>query len=253
LALGFAHELRNGLSGARLVLSRLTAGAEHGFADERAVAVELAELVEAARRAGAVEVADELDALVAELEADAPRRAKLLQTLEAALTRGLALTRDVLHYGRLGEAARDEGSTVLGEVVDATIAELGAAGSVVVDVAAGLEVPGSRDHVRTIVENLLRNALEAHAPGVAPRVAVHAAPTADGATKLVVRDHGAGFSDAALARATEPFFSTKPGGAGVGLGLSLVARITELYGATLALANADGGGAEVTVTWPRTR
>ncbi|MDT1062681.1 PAS-domain containing protein [Paracoccus sp. CPCC 101403] len=65
--------------------------------------------------------------------------------------------------------------------------------------------------------------------------------------ELTVTDSGPGFTDEALRRATEPFFSTK-GGQGSGLGLSMVYDQIKLAGGTLRLANA--GGAQVTIRLP---
>lgn len=66
--------------------------------------------------------------------------------------------------------------------------------------------------------------------------------------ELSVTDTGPGFSDEALARATEPFFSTKKG-QGSGLGLSMVYDQTKLVGGTMRLDNTDSG-ARVTLRLP---
>ncbi len=67
--------------------------------------------------------------------------------------------------------------------------------------------------------------------------------------EIAVADTGPGFSDEALARATEPFFTTK-GSQGTGLGLSMVYDQIKLAGGTLRLGNAEGGGAQVTIRLP---
>ena len=66
--------------------------------------------------------------------------------------------------------------------------------------------------------------------------------------RLVVRDSGDGFSDEALARASEPFFSTVPGS--LGLGLTHARHVVQAHGGTLALRNREGGGGEVEVVLP---
>jgi signal transduction histidine kinase/CheY-like chemotaxis protein len=66
--------------------------------------------------------------------------------------------------------------------------------------------------------------------------------------ELGVTDTGPGFSDQALTRATEPFFSTKKG-QGSGLGLSMVYDQTKLVGGTMRLDNTDSG-ARVTLRLP---
>lgn len=66
--------------------------------------------------------------------------------------------------------------------------------------------------------------------------------------EITVTDTGPGFSDEALIRATEPFFSTKKD-QGSGLGLSMVYDQTKLVGGTMRLDNTPGG-ARVTLRLP---
>lgn len=66
--------------------------------------------------------------------------------------------------------------------------------------------------------------------------------------EITVTDTGSGFSDAALANALNPFFTTK-GGAGSGLGLTMVYDLVKLAGGTLRLSN-TGTGACVTLRLP---
>lgn len=66
--------------------------------------------------------------------------------------------------------------------------------------------------------------------------------------EITVTDTGTGFSEEALKRATEPFFSTKQG-QGSGLGLSMVYDQTKLVGGTMRLEN-TASGARVTLRLP---
>lgn len=61
-------------------------------------------------------------------------------------------------------------------------------------------------------------------------------------------DSGPGFSDAALARGTELFFTEKEGGMGVGL--NIVASIVEAHGGRLEMKNDPKGGAVIIVSLP---
>ncbi len=66
--------------------------------------------------------------------------------------------------------------------------------------------------------------------------------------EITVDDTGAGFSDTALDKALQPFFTTK-GDAGSGLGLTMVYDLVKLAGGTLRLGNTDTG-ARVAVRLP---
>src|SRR3954462_6396049 len=65
-----------------------------------------------------------------------------------------------------------------------------------------------------------------------------------------VADTGEGMSPAVLARATEPFYSTKPLGKGTGLGLAQVYGIAQQSGGTLRIESQGGRGTEVTLLLP---
>jgi signal transduction histidine kinase len=64
-----------------------------------------------------------------------------------------------------------------------------------------------------------------------------------------VRDQGPGFSAEALLRALDPFYSTAPGG--LGMGLPHARRLIEGQGGVLRFRNLEAGGAEVTVAFPK--
>jgi len=70
----------------------------------------------------------------------------------------------------------------------------------------------------------------------------------DGHGLLQLHDGGPGFSPQALARAREPFFSTRPQGSGLGLFISH--EIARRHGWTLDLDNHPAGGALVTIRIP---
>lgn len=107
-----------------------------------------------------------------------------------------------------------------------------------------LHARADADQLEQVLINLLRNALEAG--GSAP---VTLRARGDGASVLVeVRDGGAGLppSDNLFV----PFFTTKPGGSGIGLVLSR--QILEAHGGSLSLeARADAPGSVATLRLPR--
>lgn len=98
-----------------------------------------------------------------------------------------------------------------------------------------------------VVDNLVVNAIQAMPNGGALDIRVATAGADD--VHLSVADRGTGFSESALSRSAEFFYSEKEGGMGIGLGVAT--EIVRAHGGTLAVANRDGGGAVVTVTLPR--
>ena len=68
--------------------------------------------------------------------------------------------------------------------------------------------------------------------------------------RLSVADTGTGMDDAILARATEPFFSTKGIGQGTGLGLSMVHGLVSQLGGGLTIVSEPGQGTVVELWLP---
>lgn len=108
-------------------------------------------------------------------------------------------------------------------------------------------VSGDRISLCQIILNAYRNALDASAPlrGSEIRVAVESRGER---CRLLVRDFGAGLSEAAQRQAGEPLFTTKPGGLGVGLAVSRA--LAEQHGGSINLRNAPGGGAVFELSLP---
>ncbi len=67
--------------------------------------------------------------------------------------------------------------------------------------------------------------------------------------EIGVLDRGSGFSQEALRQGLLPFYSTKPGGSGVGL--ALCREIVEGHGGSLRIKNREGGGSAVYMVLPR--
>jgi two-component system C4-dicarboxylate transport sensor histidine kinase DctB len=112
---------------------------------------------------------------------------------------------------------------------------------------APLWVQAGETRLRQVLGILLANALDALSATAAPRrIWLTSAHSPDG-VRLYIRDNGPGFSDEALARAREPFFTTKTQAQGLGLGLAICDNLISALGGTLALANHPAGGALLTL------
>jgi signal transduction histidine kinase len=103
-----------------------------------------------------------------------------------------------------------------------------------------------RIQVEQLLINLLKNARES---GSNPAEIELDVEVADDQQRIAVRDRGCGMSEAVLAQALLPFYSTKRNGSG--LGLALAREIAEAHGGQIRLTNREGGGIEVCVTLPQ--
>jgi two-component system sensor histidine kinase RegB len=86
-------------------------------------------------------------------------------------------------------------------------------------------------------------------PAAVEPAALGIAAHADG-WAIAVRDRGPGIDAATLARIGDPFFSTRPHGEGMGLGVFLAREVARRLGGTLQLQSAVGDGVLATMTLP---
>lgn len=107
-----------------------------------------------------------------------------------------------------------------------------------------LEIPA--EPMRQALVALLRNAFDASTPE--QRVLLRL-EKGDG-VRVEVVDHGRGMSEQEVTKAGEPFFTTKPAGAGLGLGLFLVRAFAEQMGGTFRLQSTPGGGTSAILHLP---
>jgi nitrogen fixation/metabolism regulation signal transduction histidine kinase len=108
-----------------------------------------------------------------------------------------------------------------------------------------LTLQADADQLEQLLINLLRNAVDATV-GHGQRVTL-GWDIADDSVRILVDDEGPGLSN--TANLFVPFFTTKPGGSGIGLVLSR--QIAEAHGGTLTLENhAGAAGCRATLTLP---
>ncbi|MDH5510375.1 MAG: ATP-binding protein [Nitrospinota bacterium] len=109
-----------------------------------------------------------------------------------------------------------------------------------------LEVICDADQIEQVLINLLFNASDASEAGSTITVRVEEEPP--GFVTMAVEDQGAGMSEETMRRLFTPFFTTKPVGAGTGLGLYVCYNIIENHGGELKVESAPGAGATVSFT-----
>ncbi|HEY6554556.1 MAG TPA: sensor histidine kinase, partial [Vicinamibacteria bacterium] len=166
--------------------------------------------------------------------------------LEATITKFLLCAEvQTSHTGTAMEPAR----------AAAILAEAARAQAVRTDREADLEVevepfrsPMSSDHLQAIVHELVENAFAFSERGSA--VTVRARPEV-GFLVLSVVDRGRGMTaDEMGGRERVPFLRRNRERAGIGLGLTIVRKLAEMYGALVSFDTAPGRGTAVRVRFP---
>jgi two-component system C4-dicarboxylate transport sensor histidine kinase DctB len=103
--------------------------------------------------------------------------------------------------------------------------------------------------ISSVLVNLMRNAIDAMQDS--PRRVLRITARVEGARAILsVTDTGPGIPGDILPRLFEPFVSSKPAGAGLGLGLVISAQLVRAFGGTLQASNRDQGGASFVVDLP---
>ncbi|MEO9188656.1 MAG: ATP-binding protein, partial [Acetobacteraceae bacterium] len=200
-----------------------------------------------------------------ERRADSPNEVRrFAAAAAAAAARGAAVAGRLLTFARRGElrATPIEATALLRDTAEMLRHTLGAHVTVRTETAAGAGwLMADLAQLQTVLVNLAANARDAMAGGgtltlravpetVAANATHPAGLRAGRYVRLEAADTGAGMDAATLARATEPFFTTKPVDKGTGLGLAMARGFAEQLGGGLAIASAPGRGTTVRLWLP---
>lgn len=176
------------------------------------------------------------------------KRVRLLCDMEKEIDRLARVVSDLVDFGRPGEPSPvevpiDEFFDRVRAVLEPEARERGVRLSCRGDPAS--TVRADPDHLEQIVLNVALNAIQATPPD--GRVDLQSS-VADGQVEIAVRDTGCGIPPDLLARVSDPFFTTKT--RGVGLGLSISKQLCEMNHGTLAIASEPGRGTVVRISLP---
>ena len=112
-----------------------------------------------------------------------------------------------------------------------------------------LSVLAEESALGSVIINLMRNAIDALHDTPQPLLTIQARTQGERAI-ITVSDNGPGIRDDILARLFEPFVTSKPAGAGLGLGLVISAQLVRALGGTLGASNREESGACFTIHLP---
>jgi two-component system sensor histidine kinase HydH len=166
-----------------------------------------------------------------------------LSIINEEVDRLSALTYRVNDY--LREAKGKPAPVYLRELLAETSRRICGRDIVVPGTAADAAALADPERLRSVFENLIRNALESGGP---PEKIEASVSRSGGSVTVVVGDRGGGIAEGDLGRVFDPFFSRKS--TGTGIGLSISRRFVEAAGGSIVMANREGGGAEARITLP---
>jgi PAS domain S-box-containing protein len=196
-------------------------------------------------------IAATLDAFEAEF-GGGEETAEYMSTLRHDVSRLTRLMNDLLDYGRPHPSERRV--QPLGPVIAEAVRVCAPRAKekrveIREEIAPELpEVAINAEKMLQVLKNVVENAVEFSKSGEA--VTLRAARDGNGTSALVctVADRGPGFRAEDLPHLFEPFFTRRPGGAG--LGLAIVQKIVGEHGGTISARNASGGGGIVEIRLP---
>jgi histidine kinase len=260
MAGGFAHEMRNALSGARLMLAKVYrkrgAGADWSQCAENSEGMK--ELFLRLRQDLPDDSLRDVSRVLKRINDGEAQLDMVLRGVDQSLERGLGITSLLLEYAQIGRARPGSGTVHIGPLVNLVLEDLGdemsAQGiAVEVDIPEACIFSGDERHYHSILKNLVLNARDAlleREGSAARRIRLHVVeePTRK---VLTVSDTGAGIPVEVRARIFEPFFSTKPR-TGTGLGLGMVKKLAALYGGQIEFDSELGHGTTFRIILPGT-
>lgn len=145
----------------------------------------------------------------------------------------------------------------LKDTVSAVVAIMGAMLSkhpydVVIDVDADLKLDTYPGHLEQILDNLIQNSIIHAFDGAASgTITITARGTPGGVVTLVVADNGKGIAAQHLKRVFDPFFTTRLGQGGSGLGLNIAYNLaTGILGGSLKVSSEPNQGTQFTLSLP---
>lgn len=118
------------------------------------------------------------------------------------------------------------------------------------EIPDGLMAQGDENQLIQIVLNLVQNSLDALQGRPEPKILVKALQQ-EARVELVVRDNGCGIPQSNLAKIFDPFYTTKPVGEGMGLGLSLCYRMIQGMGGEVTVDSIEGSHTQFKISLAR--
>jgi signal transduction histidine kinase len=180
------------------------------------------------------------------------RALERIQRLQVECNHLVDVSNDFLRFARVQDI--DAKPSSLGEVIEELVdffAPTARQGHIEIKCYLPADLPGirlDRELFKQALLNVILNAQQAMPDGGQLTIQASASPSDVGRVVLSLIDTGKGMPPDVLARVFRPFFSTKPGG--TGLGLATARKIIEAHGGRIDAESEIGKGSKFTITLP---
>jgi PAS domain S-box-containing protein len=182
------------------------------------------------------------------------REREYLERMRNAAGRMREMVDGLLQLSRINTQSKPFTDVNLSQVTHKALADLAerirnSGGHVTVDTLP--MVKGDALQLRQVMHNLIGNALKYHQPGIAPRMNIRAAQSAE-TVQIFVEDNGIGFEQEHAERIFQPFqrLVGRSQYEGSGMGLAICRKIIDRHGGEITAQSTPGMGTTFVITLP---
>ncbi|MFT5680924.1 MAG: PAS domain S-box-containing protein [Myxococcota bacterium] len=194
-----------------------------------------------------------LSLIMMNMPPDDPKQAALLGEVREGAMRISRIVHDLLQFTRTNPAlsVAVDIRRELDRAVSIASAEFRHRAQLVQSCPPLPPVQGSEGRLMQVFVNLLINAAQSIEVGHSEENTITVSGRSEGSEVIIeIEDTGSGMDEATRHRALDPFFTTKPIGSGIGLGLSISQNIIRNIGGTLSIDSTVGQGTRITLRLP---
>lgn len=177
---------------------------------------------------------------------------KFFETAEAGIKRIASTVETMRRYGREGYARKPRSyDTFSGakDVIRIVASAVGRDCELITEFDGNGEIECIPEEFNQMLSNLVQNAIEA-VPSPGGKVRIRGKGK-DDCVVFEVADNGPGIPPEKRSRVFSAYYTTKGGGKGMGIGLTIVWRVVKSLGGSIVIDDSDMGGANFVVTLPR--
>ncbi|MBT6120043.1 response regulator [bacterium] len=250
MAGGFAHEMRNALAGAKLMLEPLLNDPEHEHKSKMLQNSEtlkqLFTLLEPQKERLPM---DSILSLIQGIFENEEKLDEVLRLVQKATLRGLDITEQIMNYSEVGKQKIGDKlidfNLLLQDILKMTDNQIRPNG-IIVETNFSKAIPsivGDESQFESVFKNIILNAKDALIDSSllirkVKKIEVSSELLDAHTISVKIRDNGVGIPKKNISRVYDAFFSTKPE-TGTGLGLGMVKKIVNLYNGELIIDSVE--------------